>query len=194
MNKIAHENILPMEVYGKSRLERRGKISVIKKNRRLHIGPDAVFHFENYDTIFHQIHEMLWIEKGGASQVDDELLAYNPLIPNGNELVATLMFEIEDPVRRATVLAGLGGVENTVFIGFDGKKSILGQAEDDLDRTSASGKASSVQFLHFEFSKDQIDIFKNMNTQVTVGIEHKNYGHISVMPPQIRESLCHDFN
>ena len=91
-------------------------MSEIKKNRRLEVGPFATFYFESYDTMLHQVHEMLFIEKGGAEQLPDELAAYNPLIPQGSELVATVMFEIDDPVRRARVLGMLGGVEHKAFI------------------------------------------------------------------------------
>ena len=88
----------------------------IKKDRRLEVGPFATFYFECYDTMLHQVQEMLFIEKGGEEQIEDELAAYNPLIPQGSELVATVMFEIDDPVRRARVLGMLGGVEDKAFI------------------------------------------------------------------------------
>ena len=108
--------ILPLTEYVKVRAERRRQIAEIKKNRRLEVGPFATFYFESYETMLHQVHEMLFIEKGGPAQIPDELAAYNPLIPQGSELVATVMFEIDDPIRRARVLAMLGGVENQAFI------------------------------------------------------------------------------
>ena len=100
----------------RQRAERRKHISEIKRNRRLEVGPFATFYFEFYETMLHQVQEMLFIEKGGEAQLADELAAYNPLIPQGSELVATVMFEIDDPIRRGRVLATLGGVEDRAFI------------------------------------------------------------------------------
>src|SRR6185369_14053574 len=114
--KIEPSAIVPLAEYGRQRAERRKRMAEIKKNRRLEVGPFATFYFESYDTMLHQVHEMLFIEKGGAEQLPDELAAYNPLIPQGSELVATVMFEIDDPVRRERVPANLGGVENAAFI------------------------------------------------------------------------------
>jgi hypothetical protein len=109
--KITREDILPMDTYGRERAALRQNVVAIKRHRRLEVGPVATFYFENYQTMWHQVHEMLFIEKGGDAQIEDELRAYNPLIPNGSELVATVMFEIDDPVRRARTLLKLGGVD-----------------------------------------------------------------------------------
>ena len=114
--KIETGAILPPAEYVKLRPERRRQMAELKKDRRLEVGPFATFYFESYETMLHQVHEMLFIEKGGAAQIPDELAAYNPLIPQGSELVATVMFEIDDPLRRARVLGSLGGVENHSFI------------------------------------------------------------------------------
>ncbi len=157
--EITRDDIMAMEDYGKVRPERKRRIAELKKNRRVSVGPDATFYFESYDTMFHQVLEMLYIEKGGEDQIPDELSAYNPLIPNGRELVATLMFEIDEPDRRARVLNGLGGVEETVTLGFSGE-TIKAQPEQDVDRTTADGKASSVQFLHFPFTDGQVEKFR----------------------------------
>ena len=99
--EITPDDILGLEDYEKVRAERKQRIAEVKKNRRVSVGPDATFYFESYDTMLHQVLEMLYIEKGGDDQIPDELSAYNPLIPNGRELVATLMFEIDEPDRRA---------------------------------------------------------------------------------------------
>ena len=106
---LTHEDILDMAAYAEARQKHRTKIMEKKKNRRLHCGPYATIYFENFDTMWHQVHEMLFIEIGGIEQIDDELRAYNPLIPNGRELVATLMFEIENPTERAYLLKRLTG-------------------------------------------------------------------------------------
>jgi hypothetical protein len=184
--------IIPLAEYAPQRAERRKRMSEIKKNRRLEVGPFATFYFESYDTMLHQVHEMLFIEKGGAEQLPDELAAYNPLIPQGSELVATVMFEIDDPIRRARVLATLGGVEDKAFIRVGGD-FVRGVAEEDQERSREDGKASSVQFLRFPFTAAQIAAFKSGTGDVVVGFDHPNYGHMAVMPAAVREALAQDF-
>lgn len=190
--KIEPSVIVPLAEYAAQRAERRKRITDLKKNRRLEVGPFATFYFESYDTMLHQVHEMLFIEKGGAEQLPDELAAYNPLIPQGAELVATVMFEIDDPIRRDRVLSGLGGVEHKAFIRVGGD-TIRGVAEDDQERSRADGKASSVQFMRFPFTPAQIAAFKDGAGDVIVGFDHPNYGHMAVMPPAVRQALAQDF-
>ncbi len=190
---IAREDIMDIEVYGRERPERRKRLTEVKRNRRLEVGPFATFYFESFETMLHQIHEMLYIEKGGEEQIADELAAYNPLIPNGSELVATVMFEIDEPVRRATALAKLGGVEETVTIKI-GDQVVKGVPEADIDRTTAAGKASAVQFIHFPFTKDAIAAFREPGAQVLVGFDHPQYGHMAVMPEAVRAALAEDFD
>jgi hypothetical protein len=190
--KIEPSEIVPLAEYAGQRPERRKRISEIKKNRRLEVGPFATFYFESYDTMLHQVQEMLYIEKGGAEQLPDELAAYNPLIPQGAELVATVMFEIDDPVRRARVLGMLGGIEHKAFIKV-GNDVVRGVAEDDQERSREDGKASSVQFMRFPFTPAQVAAFKSGQGDVVVGFEHENYGHMAVMPPAVRQSLAQDF-
>lgn len=184
--------ILPVSEYTKVRAERRRQITEIKKNRRLEVGPFATFYFESYETMLHQVHEMLFIEKGGPAQIPDELAAYNPLIPRGSELVATVMFEIDDPLRRARVLATLGGVEHRAFIRVGGE-TIRGVPEDDQERSREDGKASSVQFIRFPFTVAQVAAFRSGAGDVVVGFDHTNYGHMAVMPPAVRQALSGDF-
>ena len=157
--KIEKKDVLDLDSFAAIRKTKRAEITEIKKHRRVPVGPDATFYFESYDTMWWQIHEMLFIEKGGDEQVNDELEAYNPLIPQGDELVATLMFEIDDPARRKDLLMKLGGVEEMCFLEV-GQDKIKADAETDVDRTSAQGKASSVQFLHFKLSSRQLDLIK----------------------------------
>ena len=190
--KIEPSMIMPLAEYAGQRPERRKRISEIKKNRRLEVGPFATFYFESYDTMLHQVQEMLYIEKGGAEQLPDELAAYNPLIPQGAELVATVMFEIDEPVRRARVLGMLGGIEHKAFIKV-GNDVIRGVAEDDQERSREDGKASSVQFMRFPFTPAQVVAFKSGQGDVVVGFEHENYGHMAVMPPAVRQALAADF-
>jgi uncharacterized protein DUF3501 len=190
--RIEPSVIIPLAEYAPQRAERRKRMSEIKKNRRLEVGPFATFYFENYDTMLHQVHEMLFIEKGGAEQLPDELAAYNPLIPQGAELVATVMFEIDDPIRRARVLATLGGVEDKAFIRVGGEV-VRGVAEEDQERSREDGKASSVQFLRFPFTAPQIAAFKSGAGDVVVGFDHPSYGHMAVMPAAVRQALGQDF-
>jgi len=190
---ITRDDILPMAEYAKVRAARRKALVEVKKNRRLSVGPYATFFFESYDSMWLQIHEMLFIEKGGEEQIADELSAYNPLIPKGGELVATIMFEIDDEKRRKTFLSRLGGVEETITIEFDGQV-VRGVPEADVDRTSASGKASSVQFVHFPFTADQIARFRQPGTRVVVGFGHEGYPHMTIMPEAVRAELAKDFD
>ena len=192
-HEITPADIMPMDDYAAVRAERRKAMGELKKNRRVAVGPDATFYFESYDTMFHQVHEMLFIEKGGDEQIADELSAYNPLVPNGRELVAKLMFEIDEPVRRTEFLAGLGGVEETVTLAFDGE-TIKAVAEQDVDRTTAEGKASAIQFLHFPFTDAQAEKFRCPGAQVTLGIAHAKYGHMAVLPEAARAVLAQDFD
>lgn len=189
---ITPADILPMEEYGRQRRERRAAMAILKRQRRLEVGPFATFYFESYDTMWHQIHEMLFIERGGEAQIPDELAAYNPLIPQGRELVATVMFEIDDPQRRARTLGRLGGIEDTAVLGIGGE-TVHAVAETDVDRTNAAGKASAVQFVRFPFTDAQVAAFARPDTQVLVGFTHPNYGHMAVMPEPVRQALLADF-
>ena len=190
--EITRADIMDMNAYEKVRGARRKEIVAIKKPRRVPIGPHATFYFENYETMWQQIHEMLFIEKGGEAQIADELAAYNPLIPKGREFIATLMFEIDDELLRKRVLGRLGGVEETVFLKF-GDHEIIASAEEDVDRTTADGKASSVQFLHFNFSDDEAAAFKAHDGDVVLGIKHENYPHMTLLQPDTKASLEADF-
>jgi len=191
--EITRDDILSIEIYSKQRQQAKDRIKLIKAHRRVGVGPDATFYFENYDTMLYQIHEMLFIEKGGDDQLTDELEAYNPLIPNGRELVATMMFEIDDPIKRTEFLNKMGGVENHVFLTI-GSDKIKAVAEDDVDRTNAAGKASAIQFLHFPVSIDQAARFRDSNTQVNLSIEHDHYGHMAIINSDIRGALAKDFS
>ena len=189
--KLTSTDILDLETYIKVRDERRGKILSKKKLRRVAVGPYATFYFECYETMWYQVQEMLRIEKGGDEQLKDELDAYNPLIPKGRELVATVMFEIDNANIRTALLSGLGGVENNFIMQLDGE-SIVASPEEDLDRTNADGKASSVQFVHFNFTIPQIKKFKEEKTNITVGINHNKYGHMAVLSADTRDELALD--
>jgi len=191
-HQLTPADILPWAEYAKDRAEHRKRLTAIKRNRRVEVGPYVTFYFENFDTMWIQVQEMLHIEKGGAAQLADELAAYNPLVPKGKELVATFMIEIDDALRRARVLAQLGGVEETASIEVGGER-VVGKAEQDQDRTTSEGKASSVQFVHFPFTEAQIAAFREPNTRVILGLSHPNYSHMAVLSEATRTSLAEDF-
>jgi Protein of unknown function (DUF3501) len=191
--RLTRRDILPPAEYAAIRQDQRRRITEIKRQRRFEVGPFATFYFENYETMWHQVQEMLHIEKGGDAQLEDELAAYNPLIPQGNELVATVMFEIDDPVRRALVLAKLGGVENHVFLDVAGEK-IRGEPDPTRENTSPDGKASSVQFVRFPFTRDQIARFSTPGAQIIAGFDHPSYRHMAVLPEPVRAALAEDFD
>ena len=190
--QIVKEDIMPLDVYIKNRKELRKNIVSYKKNRRIALGPYATFYFESFETMLAQVQEMLYIEKGGDEQLKDELAAYNPLIPNGKELTATLMFEIDNPVSRSAFLGKVGGIEDNVFLKINGEE-IKAIPENDVDRTSANGKASSVQFIHFEFNDNQIAKFNNAS-EIEIGINHKEYSHMTKLSDETIKSLSADFN
>ena len=191
--EIQKEDIMPLDVYTKNRKELRKNIVNFKKDRRIALGPYATFYFESYETMLAQVQEMLYIEKGGDEQLKDELIAYNPLIPNGKELTATLMFEIDNPVSRAAFLGKVGGIEEKIFIKIDGE-IVNAIPEQDVDRTSAEGKASSVQFLHFKFTNEQIQKFKLDGAEVEIGIDHNEYSHTTKLSTLNLSSLSADFS
>jgi hypothetical protein len=189
---ITPADILDPAVYARERREHRRRIGAQKRLRRVEVGPFVTFYFESYDTMWLQVHEMLHIERGGPDQVADELAAYNPLIPQGSELVATFMIEIDDPVRRKRVLSTLGGIEETAFLRL-GAARIQAVPEQDQDRTTAEGKASSVQFVHFPFTPAEIAAFRDPAVEVVLGLAHPRYSHMAVLPSEVREELARDF-
>jgi hypothetical protein len=191
--EIQKSDIMPLDSYIKVRKELRKNIVDFKKNRRISLGPYATFYFESYETMLAQVQEMLYIEKGGDEQLHDELIAYNPLIPNGKELTATLMFEIDNPISRAAFLSKVGGIEEMVFMKINGE-TVKAVPEEDVDRTSAEGKASSVQFIHFNFNDDQIQKFKSNKSEIELGIDHKEYSHTTKLSEENISSLAADFS
>ena len=191
--RLTRADILPLDEYIKIRRDRRRQITELKRHRRLEVGPFATFYFENFDTMWQQVQEMLYIEKGGDEQIADELAAYNPLIPQGSELSATVMFEIDDPKRRETALSRLGGIENCAFIEIGGER-LRGEPDPSRENTSPDGKASSVQFIRFPFTPAQIAASGQPGARVLVGFDHPHYGHMAVLPEPVRAALAKDFD
>ena len=196
MSKQAREvtktDLISLEQYSKERMKLRKEIIEFKKTRRVPLGPYATFYFECYETMLAQIQEMLYIEKGGNDQLKDELSAYNPLIPKGQELVATLMFEIDNVLSRTEFLNKVGGIEKRIFIKIN-NEIINSTSEKDVDRTSSEGKTSSVHFIHFNFTNEQIIKFKDLGNEVILGIDHKLYNHMTKISEHTRKALIKDF-
>jgi hypothetical protein len=190
--QIEKEDLIPADVYAESRKQIRKDLIEFKKSRRIALGPYANFYFESFETMLAQVQEMLYIEKGGDEQLKDELIAYNPLVPNGKELVATLMFEIDNPLSRGAFLGKVGGIEEKIFMKIDNEK-VKAVPEADVDRTSAEGKASSVQFIHFKLNDDQTAKFKSGSLNIELGIDHKEYAHTTKLTEDNVKALSADF-
>ena len=188
---IDRADILDRADYLPIRKDQRTRISALKRDRRVEVGPFATFYFENWETIRHQILEMVYIENGGEAQIADEIEAYGPLVPTGGELVATVMFEIDEPVRRTTQLSRIGGIEHKTFLQVAGEQ-IRGLPDPSRENTSPEGKASSVQFFHFPLTPSAIDAFRAPGAQILLGFDHPNYGHIALVPEPVRAALAAD--
>ena len=190
--QVEKKDLMPADAYAESRKQIRKDLVAFKKDRRISLGPYATFYFESFETMVAQIQEMLHIEKGGDEQLKDELTAYNPLVPNGKELTATLMFEIDNPISRGAFLGKVGGIEKNIFMKID-NELVRAEPEDDVERTSVAGKASSVQFIHFKLSDGQIAKFKSSDISIELGIDHKEYSHSTKLTDDNIKSLLADF-
>ena len=192
-HQITRDAIMPMEEYGELRRDRRAQMAEYKRHRRVEVGPFACFYFESYDTMLHQVHEMLYIERGGEAQIAEELKSYNSMVPNGSELVATMMFEIVDQDRRTRELARLGHAEDTISLSIDGEE-IKADLEGDQDRTNEEGKTSAVHFLHFPLTAKQVAAFKQPGTKAILSLAHANYAHMALIPEPVRAALAKDLD
>ena len=194
MNKriISLDDIISNDEYGNIRSLKRREMIEFKKFRRIDVGPVASLYFESKDTMIYQIQEMAYVEKITREELDEELASYNPLVPNGRELTATMMIEIDDPLRRKNFLSRLGGVEEKVKIVI-GDIEIYADSEKDIDRTTSDGKASAVHFLHFKFDDELVAAFNNKENIIQVGIDHEAYGHLSIVSDRVREELSKEF-
>jgi len=191
--EIKEEDVIDIDNYIKERSNIKKEISLLKQNRRVPVGPHATFYFECYQTMIYQIQEMLFIERGGKEQLLDEIKAYNPLVPKGKELVATLMFEIDNEKKRKDFLNSVGGIENKTFIQI-GEHKVMAKPEADTERTSEDGKASSVHFLHFELNDDLVKLFIKDDIKIMLGFDHPNYKHFSEVSEVSKKELSNDFD
>ena len=191
---LTRADIMDMADYAKVRAAKRAAIAALKRHRRLAVGPFATFHFESYETMWMQVHEMLHIERGGEEQIAGELEAYNPLIPRGDALIATLMLEIDDPTRRERELYRLAGIEDTIRLEVGGTAVAAQPIEDEVARTSEDGKTSSIHFLRFPFPPAVAARFRTPGARVQLGIDHPAYGHLAIMSEETRAALAEDLD
>lgn len=189
---ITPADILPLDRYELIRADKKHEAVELKKLTRVSVGPHATALFETWDSMWLQIHEMLRIEKGGAGQLPDELAAYDPMVPKGNELTMTLFFEIGDPVRRDAFLRSIGGVEDHIALNVAGHL-VKARPEGDVERTRESdGKASAVHFFHFDFTPQAVAAWKSGEGSVMLVIDHPNYGHAAMIGGQTRAYLARE--
>jgi hypothetical protein len=189
---ITADDIMAIEQYELIRKDKKAEAIERKKLSRLSVGPNAVILFENWDSMWLQIQEMLRIEKGGEEQLADELAAYDPMVPKGSELTATVLFEVADPDRRDAFLRTIGNVEDHISIQVGGHV-IKARPEGDVERTRESdGKASAVHFFHFDFTPEAIAAWKSGEGQAMVVIDHPNYGHAALIGPDTRAFLARE--
>ena len=189
---ITADDILPLEQYELIRKDKKQEAVARKKLTRIAVGPNASVLFETWDSMWLQIQEMLRIEKGGEAQLADELAAYDPMVPKGGELTATVLFEVENAERRDAFLRTIGGVENHISIHVGGHV-ILARAEGDVERTRASdNKASAVHFFHFDFPAEAVEAGNRGDGTAMVVIDHPAYGHAAVIGAESRAYLARE--
>jgi hypothetical protein len=192
MQKLSRDDLFSLEKYAEVRPEFRARVMAHKKNRQLPIGPNATLYFEDALTMQYQIQEMLRIERiFEASGIQEELDAYNPLIPDGSNWKATFMMEYPDEQERREQLAKLIGIERHVWAQVADFARITPIADEDLDREDDE-KTASVHFLRFELTAEMAEAVKN-GAAISMGIDHPNYTYsVDPIPVNNRDSLAKD--
>lgn len=192
MKKLAAEDLLSLEQYHKQRDELRARVLAHKRSRQMPLGPSAMLYFEDRLTIQYQVQEMLRIERIFATEgIEEELAAYNPLIPDGTNLKATLMIEVPDVEERRRVLADLAGFEDTVYAQVGGFDRVMAIADEDLERTSED-KTSAVHFVRFEFDEAMRRALQQ-GAPLKLGVAHPKYEHEALVTGTALASLLADF-
>jgi hypothetical protein len=194
MEKLSRDDLYTLEDYAGNRADFRARVLAHKKNRKLHIGPVATLYFEDRQTIQYQIQEMLRVERiFEAAAIQEELDAYNPLIPDGSNWKATFMIEEPDVAQRRELLARLIGIEDTVWVRVDGHDPVYAIADEDLERDTAE-KTSSVHFLRFELDARMVADLK-AGASLGMGIDHSNYNYqIEPVATPVRAALLADLD
>jgi len=191
MGKLSREDLYSLEKYAELRPEYRAKVMAHKKNRRLPIGPNANLYFEDALTMQYQVQEMLRIERiFEAEGIQEELDAYNPLIPDGSNWKATFMLEYPDIDVRKRELSRLIGVEDKVWVQVDGHDKVYAIADEDLERDTDE-KTSSVHFMRFELTDEMVQALKG-GVGLAMGVAHDNLAVTVTVPDAIRASLVND--
>jgi hypothetical protein len=193
MPRIARESLMTLEAYAKARNDFRARVIAHKKTRSVHLGGHVTLLFEDELTMRYQVQEMLRIERIFEQEgIDDELAAYNPLVPDGSNLKATMLIEYDDAGERKTALAAMKGIEDDVWIGVDGHARVKAIADEDMERENAD-KTSSVHFLRFELSPAMIAALKG-GAPMTVGVDHAYFRAEATLDAETREALVADFD
>ena len=194
MNKLSRDDLFSLEQYAEARPAFREKVLEHKKNRRLDLGTNAALYFEDRLTMQYQVQEMLRIERiFEAEGINEELEAYNPLIPDGTNWKATFMVEFPDIAERKAMLSQLVGIENRVYVHVADCERVYAIADEDLERADEE-KTSAVHFLRFELPPEQIAALKS-GASLIAGIDHENYHvEVSPVPDNIRTSLVNDLD
>ena len=194
MNKLSRDDLFSLEQYSEARPAFRDKVLAHKKNRRLDLGTNAALYFEDRLTMQYQIQEMLRIEKiFEAAGIDEELEAYNPLIPDGGNWKATFMVEFPDVEDRKAMLSQLVGIEERVYVHVADFDRVFAIADEDLDRADEQ-KTSAVHFLRFELPPEQVEALKE-TAALVAGIDHDSYRvEVNPVPDTIRAALVADLD
>lgn len=194
MNKLAHDDLLGLEQYAKQRPDIRAQIIAHKKTRTVHVGPNTTWCFEDRETVRYQVQEMLRAERiFEAAGIQDELDAYNPLIPDGANWKVTFLIEFPDEAERRVALAKFKGIEDRCWIKVDGCDRVYAIADEDLERENDE-KTSSVHFLRFELTDAMRSKLKGGGS-LGIGIDHEAYRHtLDVVPAAVRDSLAADID
>jgi Protein of unknown function (DUF3501) len=194
MNKLAVNDLLSLERYARERSDFRNRVLEHKRNRKLHVGPNATWLFEDRLTIQYQIQEMLRAERIFEPEaIEEELESYNPLIPDGRNWKVTLLIEFPDEDDRRRELAHLKGVEDRCWVQVSGHERVFAIADEDLERENEE-KTSSVHFLRFELLPAMIAALRG-GAELAAGIDHGRYNHsISPIPAPTRSALLADFS
>ncbi len=191
MRKVTREDILNIYEYEKVRPEKVKEITRLKKRRRVHLGDKVTLVFENFDTVWFQIQEMIRIERlVKDEEVQFEIDTYNELIPGKNQLSATLFIEIPDEKERKETLPKLVGIHDAVYLHIGNKYTIKAEADEKSQMDYEEGKASVVHFLKWTLTPEQVDAFKR--EPVRIEINHENYKAMTEIPPEVKEELIRD--
>lgn len=194
MEKLTRNDLMSLEAYAQARAGFRAEVLEHKKHRQIGIGPNATLYFEDRLTMQYQVQEMLRIERIFEPEgIEDELGAYNPLIPDGSNWKATFMLEFPEMEERRRRLAQLGEIEHRVWVRVEGHDPVFAVANEDLERSNEE-KTSSVHFLRFELSPKMIEALKS-GGNLSAGIDHPDYDHrVDAVPAPVRESLAADLD